>query len=336
MSKKVLLVTYTGDITGMIPELTRTLESRGAEVMRFDNDVFPTEAQLILSQNSTNEGLRFRYKGRELRFGPEDAIWYRRSRIAEKLPRDMDRQLRDGAMLESKALLYGALAAAPCFVLDSPYMVRSNEHKPRQLHIARELGLEIPRSLMTNDPEEARAFIESCPGGVVAKMLSAFPIFDENGVDQVVFTTLITPEHLDKLEGLRYSPMVFQERIRKHLELRITVVGNRLFTAAVDSEKTEGAELDWRARGVTLLKSWREYKLPADVEAKIHKYMDRIGLQYSAIDVIVDPEGRHIFLEANPAGECFWMQYNAPNFPLSSALADVLLDEPGARRVFRS
>lgn len=336
MSKKVLLVTYTGDITGMIPELTRTLESRGAEVMRFDNDVFPTEAQIVLSQNSMNVGLRFRYKGREMRLGPEDAIWYRRGRTAEKLPMDMERQLRHGAMLESKALLYGALGSAPCFVIDPPHVVRTNEHKPRQLHIARELGLEIPRSLMTNDPEEARDFVESCPGGAVAKMLSAFPVYDNGGVEQVVFTTLITRDHLDKLDGLRYSPMVFQERIRKHLELRITVIGNRLFTAAVDSEKTAGADIDWRARGVTLLQSWREYKLPADVESRIHQYMDRIGLQYSAIDIIVDPDGRHIFLEANPAGECFWMQYNEPKYPLSTALADVLLDEPGARRVFRA
>ncbi len=333
MSKKVLFVTYTGDITGMIPELTRTLESRGAEVLRFDNDMFPTEAQVTLAQHSSGEGLRFRYKGREMRIGPEDAIWYRRARIGEKLP-EMDPQLRHGALLESKALLYGAIGAAPCFVIDPPHKVRSNEHKPRQLHIARELGLDIPRSLMTNDPEEARAFIASCPGGVVAKMLSAFPVFDDQGVEQVVFTTLLTSEHLDKLDGLRYSPMVFQERIRKKLELRITVIGNRLFTAAVDSEKTDGAAIDWRARGVTLLQSWREYQLPADVERRLGQYMDRIGLQYSAIDVIVDPDGRHIFLEANPAGECFWMQYNAPHFPLSNALADVLLDEPGARRVF--
>lgn len=333
MSKKVLFVTYTGDITGMIPELTQTLQARGAEVLRFDNDLFPTEAQVILSQHSNGEGLRFRYKGREMRLGPEDAIWYRRARIGEKLP-EMDPQLRHGALLESKALLYGAIGAAPCFVIDPPHLVRSNEHKPRQLHIARELGLDIPRSLMTNDPEEARAFIESCPGGVVAKMLSAFPVFDDQGVEQVVFTTLLTSEHLDKLDGLRYSPMVFQERIRKKLELRITVIGNRLFTAAVDSEKTDGAVIDWRARGVTLLQSWREYALPADIERRLGQYMDRIGLQYSAIDVIVDPDGRHIFLEANPAGECFWMQYNAPHFPLSTALADVLLDEPGARRVF--
>ncbi|MBK9264115.1 MAG: MvdD family ATP-grasp ribosomal peptide maturase [Polyangiaceae bacterium] len=335
MSKKVLLVTYTGDITGMIPELTRRLESRGAEVMRFDNDVFPTEAQIVLSQHSSGEGLRFRYKGREMRVGPEDAIWYRRGRTAEKLPQ-MERQMRHGAMLESKALLYGALAAAPCFVLDPPHVVRSNEHKPRQLHLARELGLEIPRSVMTNDPQEAREFIESCPNGAVAKMLSAFPVFDENGNEQVVFTTLITKEHLGKLDGLRYSPMVFQERIRKKLELRITVIGTRMFTACVDSENTAGADIDWRERGVTLLQSWKEYTLPSDIETKIGKYMERIGMQYSAVDVIVDPDGRHVFLEANPAGECFWMQYNSPNFPLSDALADVLLGEPGARRAHRA
>jgi hypothetical protein len=59
-------------------------------------------------------------------------------------------------------------------------------------------------------------------------------------------------------------------------------------------------------------------------------------MQYSAIDMIVEPSGRHVFLEANPAGECFWLQYNSPNFPLSEALADVLLGEPGARRTLRA
>lgn len=332
MSKKVLLMTYSGDMTGMIPDLTQKLEARGAEVMRFDNDFFPTEAQLALSQDSHGQVLRFRYKDREVSLGPDDAIWYRRARIAEKLPQ-MEKQLRHGAMLESKALIYGALASAPCFVLDAPHVVRSNEHKPRQLQIAGELGLEIPRSLMTNDPKEAREFIESCPGGVIAKMLSSFPVYDNNGVEQVVFTTLITDQHKEKLDDLRYSPMAFQERIRKKVELRITVIGNRIFAASIDSEKTAGADIDWRERGVTLLQSWNEYKLPPEVEARIARYMERIGMQYSAIDIIVDPDGRHVFLEANPAGECFWLEYNSPNFPLSTALADVLLDEPGARRV---
>lgn len=334
--KKVVMVTHSEDITGMLKELRGLLERRGAEVMRFDTDRFPMEAHASLALDDDGEALRFRCGAEELRVGPEDAIWYRRARIAERLPMSMDKQLRHGCVTESKALLFGLMAAAPGFVLDPPERVRARGHKPFQLRLARELGMATPRTLMTNDPEEARAFIESCPHGVVAKMLSAFPIIDEQGVEQVVFTTALSREHLGKLDGLRYSPMVFQEKVEKALELRITVIGGRIFTAAVDSQRTCGAEIDWRERGVTLLQSWIGYTLPAEIERAIERYMERIEMQYSAIDMIVEPSGRHVFLEANPAGECFWLQYNSPNFPLSEALADVLLGEPGARRTLRA
>jgi hypothetical protein len=331
--KKVVMITRSSDLTGMLKELRAQLEDRGAEVMRFDTDRFPTEAQVEFMQDGDAETIRFRSDGQELRLEADDAIWYRRANWAGKLPQDMDPQLRHGCVSESKALLRGVMAAAPCFVMDPPDLVRERGHKPQQQRLARELGLATPRTLMTNDPEQARAFIASCPGGAIAKMLSAFPIMSETGEEQVVFTTSLTHEHLDKLEGLRYSPMVFQEKVQKRLELRITVIGSRMFAAAVDSQSTEGAEIDWRERGVTLLRSWAPYQLPVEIERALERYMARIGMQYSAIDMIVEPDGRHVFLEANPAGECFWLQYNAPNFPLSGALADVLLDEPGARRL---
>jgi glutathione synthase/RimK-type ligase-like ATP-grasp enzyme len=186
---------------------------------------------------------------------------------------------------------------------------------------------------MTNDPEAAREFITSCPGGAIAKMLAAFAVYGEGGEENVVMTTALSEQHLEQLDGLRYSPMVFQEKIEKRLELRITVIGSRMFAAAVDSQAQPGAEVDWRERGVSLLASWMPYTLPVEIEAKLERYMQRIGMQYSAIDMIVEPNGRHVFLEANPAGECFWLEYNSPNFPLSVALADVLLDVPGARRM---
>lgn len=331
-SKKVVMITRSSDITGMLEELRKHLEDRGAEVMRFDTDRFPTEVQAGFGQKADGESMVFRVPGQELRIGPNDAIWYRRADWAAKLPMDMEAQWRRGCVAESKALLLGMMAAAPCFVMDPPDLVRARGHKPFQQRLARELGLATPRTLMTNDPEQAREFIASCPGGAIAKMLSAFPVYDENGEEQVVFTTSLTEEHLDKLDGLRFSPMVFQEKVQKRLELRITVVGSRMFTAAVDSQSTVGAEVDWRERGVTLLRSWQPYSLPAEVERALHRYMERIGMQYSAIDIIVEPDGRHVFLEANPAGECFWLEYNSPHFPLAAALADVLLDVPGARR----
>jgi hypothetical protein len=330
---KIVLMTHTGDVTGKLVELRARLTARGADVLRFDTDRFPTDAQVVFSQEHDREDIRLRCDGHEVRLEPGDAIWYRRARWAGQLPQTMDRQLRHGCALESETLLRGIMAAAPCFVMDSPDRVRARGHKPYQQRLARELGLATPRTLMTNDPAEARAFVASCPHGAVSKMLSAFAVLGDDGEEQVVFTTALDDRHLARLDDLRLAPMVFQETIAKRLELRITVVGSRMFAASVDSQAVAGAEVDWRERGVSLLAAWRPYTLPADVERALERYMQRIGMQYSAIDMLVEPGGRHVFLEANPAGECFWLEHFSPHFPLVDTIADVLLGAPGARRV---
>jgi glutathione synthase/RimK-type ligase-like ATP-grasp enzyme len=52
--------------------------------------------------------------------------------------------------------------------------------------------------------------------------------------------------------------------------------------------------------------------------------MDYFVLNYGAIDIIVTPEGRHVFLEVNPVGEFFWLERH-PGLPIADAIADVLL-----------
>jgi len=51
------------------------------------------------------------------------------------------------------------------------------------------------------------------------------------------------------------------------------------------------------------------------------------SLNYGAIDIILTPEGKHVFLELNPAGEFFWLE-RAPGLPISDAIADLLLSPP--------
>ena len=153
-------------------------------------------------------------------------------------------------------------------------------------------------------------------------MLSSFAIYEDNQ-EQVVFTTPITPEHLGMLEGLKYCPMVFQEMVPKALELRVTIVGERVFAAAVDSQVSEATRFDWREDGVALIDAWKPYDLPGEVEAKLLALMDQLELNYGAVDLILTPAGEYIFLEINPAGEFFWLELN-PGLPISEALADVL------------
>src|SRR5690606_17246902 len=124
----------------------------------------------------------------------------------------------------------------------------------------------------------------------------------------VVFTNDVTREDLEDLDGLRFSPMTFQEKVDKALELRVTVVGERVFTAAVDSQRRDVTALDWRRDGVGLLRSWTHYELPPDVEQKLLALVSELGLNYAASDFIVTPDGRHVFLEVNAVGEFFWLQ----------------------------
>ncbi len=46
---------------------------------------------------------------------------------------------------------------------------------------------------------------------------------------------------------------------------------------------------------------------------------------YGALDFIVTPEGQHVFLEVNPAGQYLWVEAQT-KLPITAALADVLTD----------
>jgi len=214
--------------------------------------------------------------------------------------------------------------------MDSVRYIRHAENKQLQLQLARELGLDIPRTLTTNDPAAVGAFAAECEGGMVTKMLSSFAIYEE-GKELVVFTNPVKLEDLADLSGLRLCPATFQESLPKSLEIRATVVGHRIMSAAVDSQISERATHDWRRDGLSMLQDWRPYQLPLEVEDKILRLMDYFSLNYGAIDIILTPGGKHVFLELNPCGEFFWLE-RSPGLPISDAIADLLLDHSPRRR----
>ena len=109
--------------------------------------------------------------------------------------------------------------------------------------------------------------------------------------------------------------------------MRPTIVGKQLFTASIDSQQLPQARSDWRRRGIALLKQWKHYQLPPAIETKLLKLMNYFGLNYGAIDLILTPDERYVFLEVNPVGEFFWLELYA-NLPISQAIAEILLTKP--------
>jgi len=124
--------------------------------------------------------------------------------------------------------------------------------------------------------------------------------------------------------------MTFQERLTKAVELRVTVVGERVMAAAIDSQALPRAREDWRREGAALVGAWRPYTLSEPLQAQVLRLMDALGLNYGAFDFVVTPEGRHVFLEVNPSGEFMWLMTH-PGLPVDEALADVLCGRAARR-----
>lgn len=318
----VLIITKSDD-NECINFVTEAVEERGEKVYRFDTDRFPTEIKLVAHYGNGSERLVMTSDQGELDMRDVTAMWHRRLAIGRGIPGTMNSQIRDASLKESRATVMGMMASLNIFRIDPVERIRYTENKQLQLQIARQLGLEVPRTMITNDPEAVLEFAKSCENGIIAKMLSSFAVYEE-GLEKVVFTNPVKPEDLEDLSGLRLCPMTFQEAVPKAMELRLTVVGNEVFSASIDSQSSDRATYDWRRDGVGLLTDWKPYDLPNDVKGRVLKFMDYFGLNYGAIDIIVTPDGRHIFLEINPAGEFFWIERYC-QLPISRSIADVLL-----------
>lgn len=318
----VLIITRSDD-NACIETVSSELKKRGANPIRLNSDRYPDLVQLSCEYGRQGNRRILKTDQGEYSLDDIESLWYRRFNAGAALPADLG-DTHTASIQETRRTLFGTIAALPCFHLDPLESVRRTDHKELQLEYAIQLGLEAPKTLFSNDPDEVTAFFDAVDGKMVTKMQHSFAIYRE-GIENVVFTNVINHEDLDALDSLRYCPMTFQEHIEKKLELRVTVVGNKIMTAAIDSQRQDNTTIDWRRDGVGLIDLWTDYQLPIEIEQKLLRLTAHLGLNYAACDFIVTPDDQLIFLEVNAVGEFFWLE-RSPGLPISAAIADVLLD----------
>lgn len=321
----VLMLTHSGDFF-TVDRVAEALHRKGARPFRLNTDLFPLETRL--SAELSPRGLRhiIRADGETLEADSVRAVWARKI-WTPKMDERLDAQFHEMCIRESSAALQGFL---DCFHaarwVNDPQRGQEAENKLRQLRMARETGLTIPRTLVTNDPERARAFYEDLNGNVVAKLLrplsvsmGAAPIF--------VYTSEVKREDLEGAEMLRHSPMVFQERVAKAIELRVAYVDGECFAGGIDARQSLKGQTDWRRSNPEEC-PWIPAELPEEIAIRLRAFMRKLGLAYGAIDLIKTPDGEHVFLEVNPGGEWGMLERDL-GLPISEALADALLRPTG-------
>ncbi|HEY3265356.1 MAG TPA: alpha-L-glutamate ligase [Armatimonadota bacterium] len=184
----------------------------------------------------------------------------------------------------------------------------SNSSKPFQQAAIQRSGFSVPKTLVTNDPEEARRFWEECGGRVVRKSVS----------DQMSIVRGVREEDLERLPLLRNGPTQFQEFVAG-VETRVHTVGHRVFA----TEITSGA-MDYRyAERERTPRRMRAVSLPDEIAERCLRLSAELGLRLAGIDLRRDPDGRCYCWEANPMPGFTFFE-NTSGQRIGDAVADLL------------
>ena len=319
---KNLIVVLSSDKDMTARDVLASLHRRGERCVMLNTGGFPARVQLDAAfHGDAWQGTVFIH-GEAYPLEDIKSILYRRP-THYAVDTTMPPQVQAFAENEAVKGFGGILRSLNCFWMSHQDAIRTAEFKPRQLKHAVRFGITTPRTLITNDPNAVRRFYHECNGNMIYKTLHGGNIQVNELEYDTIFTSRVQPEHLEHLEQrIPLTAHLFQENIEKAFELRITVIGNRLFTAAIHSQ-TEASQTDFRASYSDL--TYTIYPLPAEIEKFCLDLTQSFGLTYGAIDMAVTPDGTYIFFEINPSGQFQWIEY-ATGLPITEALVDQLIE----------
>lgn len=303
----LLILTSDKDLTAdfLIVELI----NRGLPYFRLNAEELVT-ADFVFSIAESRVRRTLALGARSVCFDEVTAVWYRRSiqptPILELPP--AERMFVGG---ELRHLATGLVLNPEITWVNPIDRVFLAEHKLYQLQVARQVGFRVPRTLVSRDPAELRAFAQENKTGTICK-----PIFHGMFVDESdcysVYTRRVTAESID-VDNVKVCPVLLQEEIPRSADVRATFIGQKCFVADIVGDSSL---VDWRDPSLSV--RYAESSLTDDVQGKCRAMLTKLGLVYGAFDFLRTPDGDLVFLEVNPTGEWAWLE-DRLGFPMREA-----------------
>ena len=307
-----------------VDHVAQKLLKRGADFVRVNPAQFPTQTSVSLSYGAAGQ-----FQG-TLLIGNQiidlhllDAMWCRR--LPSPVPHETITDEISRVYLEAECTRYllDVWNLLDCLCVPAPPAVLQRaQMKASQLKMAGALGFELPPTLFTNHPDAFLQFYRQYNGHLVSKAAGkGFVRSLGEGFNR--YTQVVSKRDVGYAQAVRFCPLIFQAYVPKLVELRITVVGEAVFAAEIHSQVSHHTRDDWRHY------DWNEtpyfpHALPRDLEQRCVQLVHQLGLCYGAIDMVLTPDQRYIFLEINPSGQYFWIE-QATGLPISDAICDLLL-----------
>ncbi|MCG6202387.1 ATP-grasp domain-containing protein, partial [Psychromonas antarctica] len=253
--------------------VVQELEKRGVSYFRLNKEDF---SNYRLTIDIENKSLEIIAEGINYEVTSETkSIYYRQPIFLRNTPSyslTVDEQLIRSqwmGFLRSLTIFNNARWLNP---LEATYLA---ETKAYQLCVAKEMGFDIPKTLIGNNASRFHTFDKQ----VIIKSLDTILLRD---AEDCLFT-YSTVKNVSELtdSNSAASPFTVQEYISPKIDLRVTIIGNMLCAVKITS-KGIGIEEDWR----TVEREQVEYthiQLPELIEQFCFKLLKRLNLNFGAI-----------------------------------------------------
>ncbi|MDX2304582.1 MAG: grasp-with-spasm system ATP-grasp peptide maturase [Microscillaceae bacterium] len=204
-------------------------------------------------------------------------------------------------------------------------MYNRNINKLMCLHIAKDCGMEIPETLVSNEKQEIINFAQKhFKKGIITKGIQETIFFDlNNTTTYAAKTESVDAEDLKELPD-EFFPLLIQDKIPKKYELRIFFLNDELYTMAIFSQFDEQTSTDFRNYNYKKPNRTIPYILPPEIRNKLIQFMHQVDLNTGSIDMILTPDNRYIFLEVNPVGQFGMVSYPC-NYGIEKKIAEILI-----------
>ena len=175
-------------------------------------------------------------------------------------------------------------------------------NKPIVLKMAAEIGLKIPKTIITNSKESLVNFFHTNDRLIITKALhEAFRYVPKNEGFWISNKTVLI-NSINNIPDV-FAPSILQEYIHKKYEIRSFYLDGKFYSGAIFSQKNEKTKIDFRNYDDDYPNRIVPFELPDKIKEKLYFLMTTLKLNSGSIDLIKSKKGDYIFLEINPVGQ---------------------------------
>lgn len=185
--------------------------------------------------------------------------------------------------------------------INHPVATYKAENKMLQLKYAQELGFLIPQTWVTN----GNSLVLENDKYYAVKSIDTL-LLRQGNKEAFLYTNIMRGKEITKAD-LALAPIVVQEFLNPKIDLRVTVVGTKVYAVKIlqDGKGTYG---DWRRAKDDV--KFVKVILPEDINNKCIALVQKLGLIFGGIDLAL-VKGSYYFVEINPTGEWAWLVESA-------------------------